>query len=163
MRGVPEGFLRATARGGPPGSAGLAGGKARWWARSEERGGDGCARPEASRCGITPTKERTESADALDRRVGRALGPGEPGEAGDGECDGEEEVEAQAEDVVGGVDAQQFLEDAKRGVAGDVEREETGRADVAVVPKPDQRGGEREVPDDLVEEGGVGGVAGPGG
>src|SRR6185437_5692088 len=35
-----------------------------------------------------------------------ALGPGEPGEADDGEDDGDPEVEALAEDVVGRVDAE---------------------------------------------------------
>ena len=65
---------------------------------------------------------------------------------------------------MGGVGAQQLFEDAEAGVAGDVEREQPGRADLAAAPEPDQRGGEREVPDQLVEErrvkGGVGLVAG---
>jgi len=55
--------------------------------------------------------------------------------------------------VVGGVDPQALLEDAEGRVAGDVEGEEAGRLDLAVVAEPDQEGGQRQVPDDLVEEG----------
>src|ERR1700744_4053325 len=45
------------------------------------------------------------------------------------------------------------LEEEDGRVAGDVEGEESGRADLAVVAEPDQEGGQGEVPDDLVEEG----------
>ena len=65
--------------------------------------------------------------------------------------------------MVGWVDAQKLFEDAKEGIAGDVEGEETSGADAAMVAEPREGGSEREVPDDLVEEGrvegGVGAVA----
>src|SRR6185312_11211115 len=82
-----------------------------------------------------------------------ALRPEEPGRADDRQGDRDPEVEAPAEDVVGGVDPQALLEDPEGRVAGDVKGEEAGRADPAVVAEPDQEGGQGEVPDDLVEEG----------
>ena len=63
-----------------------------------------------------------------------ALGAHEPRQPGDGEHGGDEEVQAQAEDVLGRVDAQQLLEDPEGRVARDVEREEPRRADGAVRP-----------------------------
>src|ERR1019366_7320241 len=62
------------------------------------------------------------------------------------------------EEVVRRIDPQRLLEDPKRAVAGDVEREEPGNLDLARPSKPDQRSGEHEVPDDLVEEGGLEGA-----
>src|SRR5262249_5494570 len=81
------------------------------------------------------------------------LGPEEPGGAEEGEDDRHPEIEALAEDVVGGVDAEALLEDAEGRVAGDVEGEEAGGADLAVMAEPDEEGGQGQVPDDLVEEG----------
>jgi hypothetical protein len=54
--------------------------------------------------------------------------------------------------VVGRIGAQELFEDAKAGVAGDVEREQTGGADLAVAAEPDQRGGKAKVPAQLIEE-----------
>ena len=61
---------------------------------------------------------------------------------------------------MGRIDPQRLLEDPKGRVAGDVEGEEARRADPAVVAEPDQEGGERQVPDQLVEEGRVEGGEG---
>src|SRR3954468_11228160 len=72
---------------------------------------------------------------------------------------GDEEVQAQAEDVLGRIDPQQLLEDAEGRVAGHVEREEPGCADGAAPSQPHQEGRQGQVPDDLVEEGGVEGGA----
>ncbi len=88
-----------------------------------------------------------------------ALRAHEPRQPHDREHGGDEEVQAQAEDVLGRVDAQQLLEDPEGRVAGDVEREEPGRADGAPSSQPDQEGRQGQVPDDLVEEGGVEGGA----
>ena len=61
--------------------------------------------------------------------------------------------------MVGRVDAQQLLADPSERVAGDVEREQARRADRPAAAELDEREGEQEVPDDLVEEGRVeGGV-----
>jgi len=87
------------------------------------------------------------------------LGAHEPRQPGDGERRGDEEVQAQPEDVLGRVDAQQFLEDPEGRVARDVEREEPRRADGARASQPHEERGQRQVPDDLVEEGGVEGGA----
>src|SRR5215211_4075682 len=65
-----------------------------------------------------------------------ALAPYEPHDAGKTERGGEEEVEPQTEHVVGRVDAQRLLEDAKARVAGDVEREDARWADA---PAAEQR------------------------
>jgi hypothetical protein len=54
-----------------------------------------------------------------------------------------------------GIHAQQLFEDAKAGVAGDVQGEQPGGADAAPVPEPHEHGREAEVPDQLVEERGV--------
>src|SRR6266566_8250809 len=50
------------------------------------------------------------------------------------------------------VDAQELLADPREGVADDVEREQTRRADAAAPSEPRERGGEQQVPDQLVEE-----------
>jgi hypothetical protein len=81
-----------------------------------------------------------------------ALGACEPDEAGEAEHGSHEEVQAQAEDVVGRIGAQELFEDAKAGVAGDVEREQTRGADLAVAAEPDQRAGKAKVPTQLIEE-----------
>ncbi len=83
---------------------------------------------------------------------GSALTGDEPCGAGGSEDAGDIEVEPQAEDVLGRVDPQGLLEDAERRIAGHVEREEARRADPPVVAEPDEEGGERQVPDQLVEE-----------
>jgi hypothetical protein len=62
--------------------------------------------------------------------------------------------------VVGGVHTQRLLEDAKGRVAGDIEGEETRWANAAMVAEPDEEGGEREIPDQLIEEGRVEGGEG---
>ncbi len=72
------------------------------------------------------TRDRRIGASLSSQPRSRALRVGVPRRARHCETGGEEEVEAQPEDVVGGVDAQQLLDDAKRGVAGDVEREQPG-------------------------------------
>jgi hypothetical protein len=81
------------------------------------------------------------------------LDASEPNEADCGEQRGDEEVQAKAEDVVGRIDAQQLLEDAESGVARDVEREQPWSANPAPPPEPDEGDGQREIPDELVEEG----------
>ena len=48
-------------------------------------------------------------------------------------------VQAQAGDVVRGIDAQQLLEEAPEGVVGDVEREQSGRPDLEALADPDQQ------------------------
>src|SRR5512133_3970279 len=75
-----------------------------------------------------------------------ALRAREPRQPGHREHRRDEEVQAQAEDVLGRIDAQQLLEDPEGRIAGDVEREEPGRADGAPTAQPHQEGGEREVP-----------------
>jgi hypothetical protein len=54
--------------------------------------------------------------------------------------------------VGGRVDAEQLVDDAEAPVAGDLQREQARRADAAAAVEPDQRGGEREVPQQLIEE-----------
>jgi hypothetical protein len=76
----------------------------------------------------------------------------EPGQAGAEQQARDEEVQAQAEDVVRGVDAQQFLADAPERVARHVEREGAGRSDGAPSAELHERCGQDEVPHDLVEE-----------
>src|SRR3954467_53311 len=83
-----------------------------------------------------------------------ALRAYEPRQPDDRQHRGDEEVQAQAEDVLGRVDAQQLLEDPEGRVARDVEREEPGCADGAAPSQPHQEGRQGQVPDDLVEEGG---------
>lgn len=56
---------------------------------------------------------------------------------------------------MGGVDSERLLEDAKAGIADDVKGEEAGRADAAVVPEPNEEGRQRQVPDQLIEKGGL--------
>ncbi len=51
------------------------------------------------------------------------------------------------------VDPQQLLKDAKAGVARDVERKQSGRTDPPAMSEPDQHSGQRQIPDQLVEEG----------
>jgi hypothetical protein len=108
--------------------------------------GRGADKPgEAERCGAIPGGEPAGAPDP-------ELDASEPGEPRGGQDRGDEEVQAQPEDVVRRVDAQQLLEDAERRVPGDVEGEEPGRADLAVAAKPDECSGERQVPEQLVEE-----------
>jgi hypothetical protein len=52
----------------------------------------------------------------------------------------------------GRIDAEQLVNGREGAVAGDVEREQARRPDVAVAVEPDQCGGEREVPQQLVQE-----------
>src|ERR687888_334422 len=111
------------------------------------------------RAGDQRDAERGGAAHRRSREAA-ALGADEPRQAGGATDRGDVEVQAQPEDVVGGVDAQELLEDAKARVAGDVEREQPGGANLAAAAEPDQRRGESEVEDELVEERGVeGGVA----
>src|SRR5215218_4461130 len=56
-----------------------------------------------------------------------------PGEACECAAGGEKQVPANPEDVSGGVDPQQLVDDPKRAVAGDVEGEQARRPDGAVV------------------------------
>ena len=56
-----------------------------------------------------------------------ALDADEPRDPGDAEDARDVEVEAQAEDVVRGVDAQELLADPRERIAGDVEREQARR------------------------------------
>src|SRR5438093_11363559 len=109
--------------------------------------GEGDDEPAEAESGGAAARQSSTAAGAL-----RAREPDRPGEA---ERGGDEEVQAQAEDVVGGGGAQELFEDAKAGVAGDGEREQSGRADLPAAPEPAQRAGEREVPRQLVEERGV--------
>src|SRR3954469_10751869 len=88
-----------------------------------------------------------------------ALRAHEPRQPDDRQHGGDEEVQAQAEDVLGRVDAQQLLEDSEGRVPRDVEREEPGCPDGAAPSQPHQEGRQGQVPDDLVEEGGVEGGA----
>ncbi len=52
----------------------------------------------------------------------------------------------------GGVHAQRLLEDPERRITGYVQGEQAGREDPPVVPEPDQRQGQRHVPDQFVQE-----------
>jgi hypothetical protein len=54
--------------------------------------------------------------------------------------------------VRGRVDAKQLVDDAEGAVAGDVQREQARGADGSVAVDPDERRGEGEVPEQLVEE-----------
>src|SRR6185312_2801457 len=104
---------------------------------------------------------RTRRPRALGDDLGRlhpppakaALQRDEPQQPDEAQDDRDEEVQAQAEDVVGVVDALGLLEDPKARIAGHVEREQARRPDLAPRPQPHQEGGERQVPDELVEEG----------
>lgn len=53
------------------------------------------------------------AAGCKSRREPTALGVGEPHESCQAEQRGDEEVEPQAEDAVGGIDAEQLFDDAK--------------------------------------------------
>ena len=99
-----------------------------------------------------PAKRRLASLDVPEDAV---LELGEPGESADAEDHRHEEIEAQPKDVVGGVNPKQLLTDSHEGVAGDVEGEEARGPDPAVMAEPHQRTGERQVPDQLIEEGRV--------
>src|SRR6266581_300866 len=57
--------------------------------------------------------------------------------------------------MLGRVDPQRFLVDPERRVAGDVQSEQAGRPDSGVMADPDQQRGQRQVPDQLVQEGGL--------
>src|SRR5262249_61346772 len=76
---------------------------------------------------------------------------------GDEEEHRDVEVDSEAEDVVRGVDSQQLLPNASERVASDIEGKEPRRANAAMVAQPDQCPGQTEVPDELVEEGRLGG------
>lgn len=91
---------------------------------------------------VPATGERADQPRDTERRrtgagrdwpagAGAALDVNEPQQAAGAEDRGDEKVQPQAEDVMGGVDAQELLEDAKPRVAGDVEGEQPGRADLA--------------------------------
>ena len=80
------------------------------------------------------------------------MNTGEPREPGEAEETGDIEVQPQPEKVAGGVDTQDLLEDAKTRVAGHVEGEQAGWSDHSTAAEPDERAGEREVEDELVEE-----------
>ena len=78
--------------------------------------------------------------------------PSKPRQTGEAQNGGDIEVQAQPEQVLGRVDAQELLEDAKGRVAGDVEGEQPpgGSGDGARARRAPRPG---EVPDQLVEEG----------
>ena len=78
--------------------------------------------------------------------------PDEPHRADHDKDRGHEEVEAQAEDGVGGVNAQQLLEDAKGRVTQHVEGEQRSRSGCLPPAQPDQEASEREVEEQLVQE-----------
>ncbi len=81
-----------------------------------------------------------------------ALDAREPPEPGEAEGARDVEVQPQSEEAVSGIDAKQLLTDTRERVAGDVQREETRRADPPAPAEPDEHGGQREVPQQLVEE-----------
>lgn len=60
-----------------------------------------------------------------------ALACGVPGEPGERAAAGEKQVPANPEDVCSRVDAQEFVDDPKGAVAGDVEGEQARRPDGA--------------------------------
>jgi hypothetical protein len=96
-------------------------------------------------------------AAATDRAVARrersfSLDAHEPGEPGDRQEARDVEVEAQTENAVRRVDAEELLEDPEARVAGDVEREQAWCADSPASPERDQHAGERHVEDQFVEE-----------
>src|SRR5262249_34708360 len=84
--------------------------------------------------------------------VRAALDAPEPDQADHRQGRGDVGVQAQAEEVRRGVDAQRFLEDPVGGVAEHVQREQARRLDLAVVAEPDQHAGPGEVEDQLVQE-----------
>jgi len=59
---------------------------------------------------------------------------------------------------VGGVNPQKLLEDPEARVAGDIQREQARRANSPTAPERDQRRRQRQVEDELVEEGGMEGA-----
>jgi hypothetical protein len=97
-----------------------------------------CRRPLLSGVGWPPV-----------RLAALALRGPEPQRAGQRQHARHPEVQALPQEMVGWVDAQRLLEDPKARVAGDVECEQPGGADPAMVPEPDERCGESEVPDQL--------------
>jgi hypothetical protein len=97
------------------------------------------------------TGRPTAAADE-DRRPGRqhhgptplprsadpdALRPSKPRQTDEAQNGGDVEVQAQPEQVLGGVDAQELLEDPKARVSGDVEGEQPRRSHLAALPEPD--------------------------
>jgi hypothetical protein len=54
--------------------------------------------------------------------------------------------------VVSGIDAQELLADPPQRVAGDVEREQSRRADAAAMAEPHERRRQPQIPGELVEE-----------
>jgi len=89
------------------------------------------------------------------------LDPEEPEEPCERSDQRDPEVQAHAEDVDRVIDPQGLLEDTEGRIPGHVEREQRRRPDLATVVEPDQHRRERQVPDDLVQEGRLeGGVLG---
>ena len=72
-----------------------------------------------------------------------ALDPHEPRDPDQADDARDVEVQPQPEDVVRRIDAQDLLADPRERVAGDVQREQPGRPDLAVLAQPHQRAGER--------------------
>ena len=119
------------------------------------RAGRRCALAAAGEGADQPAEHECRGPAARGEPAGGAGAPldaSEPRQAGRAEQRGDEEVQAQAEDVMGGVGAQELLDDAETRVAGDVQREQPGRPDRAAMAEPDQGAGKREVPDQLVQE-----------
>jgi len=81
-----------------------------------------------------------------------ALRANEPGEPGHGQYSSHVEVQPQTKQMVGRIDAQQLLEDPERRVSGHVEREQAWSAHRAALTQPDQRAGQGQVPEQLVEK-----------
>ena len=79
----------------------------------------------------------------------------EPGEPTEEEDHRDIEVEPESKDVMRRVDPQELLPDPGERVTRHVDGEESGRPDAAMVTEPDQDPGEPEIPDQLIEEGGL--------
>ena len=89
-----------------------------------------------------------------------ALDRHEPQERGDADEQRDPEAPPHPEHVVGVIDPQRFLEQSEARVAGDVQREHAGCPDSAPAHEPRKPSRQEQIPDDLVEEGGLkGGVA----
>src|SRR5581483_10114908 len=86
------------------------------------------------------------------------LPPDEERAGADADDDRDPEVQPLAEEVLRGVDAKELLERAPERVEGDVEREQPGRSNAEPGADPDQDAGDRDVVDQLVQEGRVEGL-----
>ena len=106
----------------------------------------------AGSSGLWAVRPRRAAGTRAGHRGRAALRAGEPHQADDGQHGRDVEVEAQAEEVLRGIDPDRLLEDPERRVPGHVQGEQAPRADPPVVAQPDQQGGEGQVPDDLVQE-----------